>query len=48
MIMGHSKHELSTKNMLYSIKKIVLQNPYLFKTPTSFTTFFRPQGGPAL
>jgi len=35
MIMGHSKHELSPKKMLYSLKKIVILHPYLPITATS-------------
>ena len=36
MIMEHSKHELkSRKNILYSLKKIVIEHPYLPITTNS-------------
>ena len=36
-IMGYNKHELSTKNMLYSLKKkIVILHPCLLTTATFF------------
>ena len=46
-IMGYSKHELGTINMMYPPKEIVLCHPFLPITATSpqKATFFRPQGG---
>ena len=40
---GYSKHELSTINMLYSLKKLVILRPSLPITAT-FLSFFCPQG----
>ena len=42
-IWGNSDHELSTINMLYSLKKFVILLPYLPVTAT-MVTFFCPQG----
>ena len=46
-IMGYSKHELGTINMMYPLKKFVLCHPFLPITATSpqKAIFFRPQGG---
>ena len=42
--MGENKRELSTINMLYSFKKVVILHPYLPYRSTT-TTIFCPQGG---
>ena len=44
--MGESKQELSTINMLYFLKKIVMLHPFLSITARATTAlFFCPQGG---
>ena len=48
MIMGHSKHKLSRKNMLYSLKKLSYNTPSLPHNSShlsTMATFFCPQGG---
>ena len=41
----YSKHELSTINMLYFLKKFAIAHPHHNAHPSTMATFFCPQGG---